>query len=170
MQLVVGGLSRHQLRETLAVREVELNTYAEQLLAHSCFEGGTGRPLVVGQRSVGGLGLPDGGSLSEVLAAVQRQDLGLCPPETGPYLRLAMEDQEQASDSVLSAGRAPTGALTIASTPLTEDDEYPKGFYLRVVDGTSWLRGYRCDDDYLWSPHDRFVVRVPRPCDALEAE
>ncbi len=38
-------------------------------------------------------------------------------------------------------------------------DDYPKGFYLRVVDGRAWLRGYRCDDEYDFDPADRFVFR-----------
>ncbi|MHA7281768.1 hypothetical protein [Arthrobacter sp. TMS2-4] len=51
-------------------------------------------------------------------------------------------------------------AIHIASEPVSEDVEYPKGFYLRIVDGQSWLRGYRCDATYVWSPEQRvaFVV------------
>ena len=50
-----------------------------------------------------------------------------------------------------------------ASDALSRDDEYPKGFYLRVVDGRAWLRGYRCDDGHSWSPDDRFIFQLP-PC------
>ncbi len=107
------------------------------------------------------LGLPDGGSLSQILEAAQQQNLLLCPADTGPYLRLALDEQATSPDSVMSSGRAPTGSLTVASAPLTEDDEYPKGFYLRVVDDQPWLRGYRCDDEHVWSSDDRFVFRVP---------
>jgi hypothetical protein len=60
---------------------------------------------------------------------------------------LAMIGQSNAPD--LSAGRAPTGAIHVASEPLSRDVEYPKGFYLRIVDGQAWLRGYRCDDTYV---------------------
>lgn len=99
--------------------------------------------------------------------AIVRPDAGplrleLCPPATGPYLRLAVTSQSQAPDSVLSAGRAPSGALHVLSAPLSEDHEYPKGFYLRVVDGVSWLRGYRCDDEYRLPPEAAMVLRVPQ--------
>lgn len=80
---------------------------------------------------------------------------------TGPYLRLAMPGQHTAPDSVLSAGRAPTGAVHVASEPVTSDPEYPKGFYLRVVDGRQWLRGYRCDDTYVFTPEQRLAFVLP---------
>ena len=60
----------------------------------------------------------------------------------------------------MSAGRAPEGSLTVASEILSDDDEYPKGFYLRVVDDAAWLRGYRCDDEHIWSSDDRFLFRM----------
>ena len=106
------------------------------------------------------LGLVDGGTLPEVFAAAARQELALCPPDTAPYLRVAMTWQENAPDSVLSAGRSPAGALKVASAPLSDDDEYPKGFYLRVVDHEPWLRGYRCDLEYRFAAEDRFAFRL----------
>jgi len=60
---------------------------------------------------------------------------------------------------VLSAGRSPAGALKVASAPLSDDVAFPKGFYLRVVDGTLWLRGFRCDDEYRFTPDDTFAFR-----------
>ena len=38
LQLLVGGLSREQLRERLAASAVQLNAYAETLLARPCFD------------------------------------------------------------------------------------------------------------------------------------
>ncbi|MGO1200370.1 MAG: hypothetical protein ACTMKY_10790 [Dermabacteraceae bacterium] len=77
-------------------------------------------------------------------------------------MRLALTSQTAAPDSVLSAGRAPRGALHVLSAPLSEDHEYPKGFYLRRVDGVSWLRGYCCDDEYCLPPEAEMVLRVPQ--------
>ncbi|MCY1241037.1 hypothetical protein D9M72_539170 [compost metagenome] len=74
---------------------------------------------------------------------------------------MALNEQVTSSDSVMSSGRAPDGALTVASEALSRDDDYPKGFYLRVVDGQAWLRGYRCDDEHTWSPDDRFIFQLP---------
>jgi hypothetical protein len=71
-----------------------------------------------------------------------------------------MMEQSNAPDSVLSAGHSPAGAIKVAAAPLSDDVEFPKGFYLRVVDGQHWLRGFRCDDEYRFGPADRFVFQV----------
>jgi hypothetical protein len=81
------------------------------------------------------------------------------PPATGPYLRLAYHDQPSAPDSILSNGSAPSESLTVASRPVSYNDDFSKGFYLRVIDGVSRLRGYRTSDEHLWSPHDRLIFR-----------
>ena len=169
LRLLVGGCTRRELREALAEGGVRCNAYAETLLEHGCFDGHSAQSVVVIQRTVGELGLRSGGSLSQILAAAQNQGLLLCPPDTGPYLRLAMTDQEQAPDSVLSAGRAPTGAVHVASAPLREDDdEYPKGFYLRVVDGVSWLRGFRCADEYRHPSESTFAFCRPNAATVVD--
>jgi hypothetical protein len=87
--------------------------------------------------------------------------LALCPADTAPYLRLAMTWQRNAPDSELSAGRSPAGALKVAAPLLSDDLEYPKGFYLRVIDQQPWLRGYRCDFAYRFDATDRFAFRLP---------
>jgi len=181
----VGGLSRDELIERLDARGIPRNAYAEILLADPVFDdlprqtvaGATvaGAPVAgtlaacqaparetisILETSVGDLGLPDGATLPRVFDAAARRGLALCPPITAPYLRLATLDQASAPDSILSTGRAPTGSLHVVSPPLRADHDYPKGFYLRVIDGVPWLRGYRCDDEYVWSPGDRLAFRV----------
>ncbi|GAA4518713.1 hypothetical protein GCM10023160_01330 [Brachybacterium paraconglomeratum] len=160
LQLLLGGLSRAELRERLAAAGVQLNVHAETLLDHPCFDERAPETVMVTQRRVADLGLPEEGTLPEVIAASLRQGLALCPATTGPYLRLAMASQSQAPDSLLSAGRIPTGALHVVSEPLSADHEFPKGFYLRVVEGVSWLRGFRCDDDYVWPPESVIALRA----------
>ena len=63
----------------------------------------------------------------------------------------------------MSNGSAPSASVTVASAPLDRDDVLPKGFYLRVVDGRPWLRGYHATDEHLWSPHDRLAFRTGAP-------
>ena len=142
------------VRADLAAAGVRLNAYAEALLDRPEF--GTESPepqtVEVVLRSVSELGLTDGGTLPEVFAAAASAGLRLCPLTTGPALRLALRDQESAPDSVLSTGRAPTGSIHVASASVSEDHEVPKGFYLRVIDGVPWLRGYRCDDVHVYAP------------------
>lgn len=155
--MTVGGASRTDLRSALRAHGVLLNAHAEMLLDHEAFDVREPVELTIVERAVGELGLGDGGTLPEVFAAAREQGLWLCPPDTGPYLRLAMRSQPNAPDSVLSAGRSPAGSIKVAAAPLSEDVEFPKGFYLRVVDGMQWLRGYRCDDEYRFSAGDRFA-------------
>lgn len=159
---MVGGLARAELRAALQSHGILLNAFAELLLEHPVFERREPEQVDIVERDVADL-RPGGGTLFEVFAAAQEQGLALCPPDTGPYLRLARASQTEAPDSVLSAGRSPAGALKVATAPLTGDDEYPKGFYLRVVDGRQWLRGYRCDGEYRFVPGDRFAFRRAMP-------
>ena len=159
--LRVGGLSREELQSALDSADVLRNAHAEVLFESVAFDDRAGQDVVIVERTVADLGLSGGAVLSEIFSAALKQGLLLCPPDIGPYLRLALQTQTAALDSLMSSGRAPRGAVTVASLPLSDDDEYPKGFYLRVVDGRLWLRGYRCDDQHVWSPEDRFAFRLP---------
>lgn len=159
--LRVGGQPRAEVMQLLHSADVSLNIHAETLLAHPAFDAPEGRSLRIVERTVAELGFEHGAIQSRVFIAARNQGLELCPLVTGPFLRLAMMGQTNAPDSVLSAGRAPSGAIHVASEPLSEDVEYPKGFYLRVVDGRPWLRGYRCDDTYVWAPEHRLAFVSP---------
>ncbi len=160
LRLQVGGLTRVELRATLRSRGVLLNAHAVTLLDHPVFDLRNREEISIVERNVADLDLREGGTLPEVFAAARERRLAVCPPDTGPYLRLALTSQANAPDSVLSAGRSPAGALKVATTPLSDDVELPKGFYLRVVDDKHWLRGFRCDDEYRFSPRDRFAFRL----------
>lgn len=157
----VGGRSRAEVVQLLLNKGVLLNSHAETLLAHPAFEATRSQTLRIVERTVDELGFKHGAVQPRIFAAARNQGLELCPLVTGPYLRLAMMDQANAPDSVLSAGRAPTGAIHVASEPLSNDVEDPKGFYLRVLDGQPWLRGYRCDDTYVWEPEQRLAFLMP---------
>ena len=161
LQLLVGGASREELHARLAELGIQLNDGARTLLEDSCFDTRAPETLEVVQRSLHQLGLASGGTLPQITAAAREQGLVPLPPDTGPYLRLAITDQEQAPDSILSAGRAPTGAVHVLTEPLSADHDYTKGFYLRVVDGVTWLRGFRCDDEYVWPADAVLALRVP---------
>lgn len=158
----VGGQHRSALLRSLQASGVLLNDYARTLMHHHVFDdGSTAQVVDVVELTLLELGLPQGGTLSDVITAARDQGLEACPAITGPYLRLATLDQPAAPDSVLSAGRPPTGALHVVSEPLSHDDAYPKGFYLRVVDDRPWLRGYRCDATYAWGPGDLLALVRP---------
>ena len=154
VRVAVGGSSVTEVRAALADAGVQLNPFAEKLLDRPEFMSSAPEPVTVDVvlRTVAELGLTEGGTLPEVFAAAASAGLHPCPLATGPALRLMMLDQETAPDSILSTGRAPTGSLQVASAPVSPDPEVPKGFYLRVIDGTPWLRGYRCDDEHVNAP------------------
>lgn len=157
----VGGHSRSELIALLRRAGVLLNVHAETLLAHPAFDAPEARSLRIVERTVGELGFAQGAVQSRAFTAARSQGLELCPLVAGPYLRLALMEQANAPDSILSAGRAPTGAIHVASDPPSQDVEYPKGFYLRVVDKQTWLRGYRCDDTYVFAPAQRLALVLP---------
>ncbi|MDO5743566.1 MAG: hypothetical protein Q4P23_03785 [Micrococcaceae bacterium] len=157
----VGGHSRVEIMQLLRRANILHNDHAETLLAHPAFDAPEARSLRIVERTVRELGFEHGAVQSRVFTTARNQGLELCPLVTGPYLRLAMTEQSNAPDSVLSAGQAPTGAIHVASDPPSQDVEYPKGFYLRVVNGQRWLRGYRCDDIYEWAPGQRLALVLP---------
>jgi hypothetical protein len=161
LTLQVGTTSRPRLLEELQSGGVHLNASARTLLDDAAFDHPTPQSITVVQRSLKELGLAAGAPLPLVFEAAQDHGLDLCPADTGPYLRLAWRTQPNAPDAIMSNGRAPTGSVTVAASVLREDDEYPKGFYLRVIDHRLWLRGYRCDLAYAWDADDSFVFALP---------
>ena len=95
--------------------------------------------------------------LSTVDRASARVRFGRVPLELGPHLRVQFPNQPEGSVGLPKQHRAPFGAITVASTPLDDCDETPKGFYLRRIDGVLWLRGYWSWPGHIWSPEDVLV-------------
>ena len=59
--------------------------------------------------------------------------------------------------------QAPPGSITVVSDPLIDDD-VPKGFYPRRVDGVLWLRGYVSGPNHIWQPGDRLAFLGTGSC------
>lgn len=158
----VGSWPRPELLESLRRGSIHLNEAAAALLDDAIFDRPGPESVTVVERSVGDLGLVAGAVLPHIFEAAQEHGLQLCPPVTGPYLRLALRSQATAPDAVMSNGKAPSGSLTVAAPLFQVREDYPKGFYLRVIAGQPWLRGYRCNSsEHIWDPDDRFVFRSP---------
>jgi hypothetical protein len=152
-------MSKPELLRALREHGVELNAYAEALFEDDRFTT-VDRPRVVpiAALSVADLGFGEGVTYAPLIARALESGLTECPLELGPHLRLQLPEQIDSADGLpLTHGRAPPGSITVASPPLDDTDETPKGFYLRHVDGVLWLRGYRSGPDHLWSPEDVFV-------------
>lgn len=159
--VTVGGLTKAALRQALQHNAIWLNEAAEQLFASELFTTlARHTPLQTVELTVRDLGFPDGAPMAAIEEQASALALALCPLELGPHLRLQYLDQPEGywGQPVLEQ-RAPSGSITIASAPLVADDDFPKGFYLRRMQGVLWLRGYRSGPDHLWSPGDHFIFR-----------
>jgi hypothetical protein len=154
--LRVGGVVKSDLLSQLLRQGVQLNPHAVQLFSDDGFRTSVEQCiLAVVQVSVAELGLSQGGAFEEIAARALARGYLLCPLELGPHLRLAYADQTEAFlGQPPSQKCAPPGSVTVASQPISEDDDVPKGFYLRVFEGLPWLRGYRSWPGHVWAPTD----------------
>jgi hypothetical protein len=153
-----------QLLAQLAEAKVELNEAAQTLFSSDKFRTlATRRPVTAVELAVRDLGFAHGATMLDLRDKAAA--LGLCAPpiELGPHLRLQYLDQPEGCwGHPVTKHRAPPGSITVASAPLSEDDQFPKGFYLRRIQGTLWLRGYRASDvEHRYDPDDRFVFSRP---------
>ena len=157
----IGGIDKPRLLEALSSQGIQLNPLALELFDDPRFTVGPTRVQVqIVGATVAGLGLSGGGTYDEVVVAASQRGLVECPLELGPHLRLAHRDQpEGATGQPVTQNKAPPGSITIASRPLDAEESTPKGFYLRRIDGTLWLRGYRSWAGHVWSPDDVFVFQ-----------
>jgi hypothetical protein len=161
-----GGATKAELLSRLAEARVRLNQAAHDLFADVRFEtSATPYVLETIECSVADLGLPRGGTIAHIFEQAGAMGLSVCPLEVGPHLRLQLTLQAEGFlGHPASRHRAPPGSVTVASAALSDDEETPRGFYLRRIEGTLWLRGYRCDAEHGWRPEDVFVfARAPRP-------
>lgn len=155
----VGGRTGAELLDDLNQARVELNESALILLRSEWLQGRTERrTLTTVELTVRQLGFPAGGRMSEIYRRAEELGLSLCPLELGPYFRLQFLDQAEGCWGFpVTKHRAPPGSITIASKPVTDDDEFPKGFYLRRIQGVLWLRGYVSDDLHVYDPEDHLA-------------
>ncbi|MFZ4616928.1 MAG: hypothetical protein ACOYM2_12135 [Rectinemataceae bacterium] len=154
-----GGSSKEVLLAQLLSASIMLNENARTLFSSDLFITAASRESArVVEMSVADLGFPEGASFPEILERAQESGLSPCPLELGPYFRLRYLDQREQAE--IRKNRAPAGSVTIMSIPLSDSDGFPKGFYLRKIDGALWLRGYTCDMEHRWEPGDRVAFRV----------
>ncbi|WP_274364104.1 helicase [Paenibacillus thermotolerans] len=155
----VGGLTKSQLIEKLKHYSILMNEAGERLLADDKFTtSDTKYSLHTVELTVGDLGFPDGATTAQIFRTAGELGLEFCPLELGPHLRLEYLDQPEGYLGYpLKQNQAPFGSITIATEILYEDDDFPKGFYLRRINGELWLRGYRADHLHVWKPDDHFI-------------
>ena len=158
-----GGVSLARLCQQLEEQQIHLNAYGNQLLRHPHLSLSADKQratcVIVSLKE---LGLTQGGSLTEIFAAAFSYGLTDCTLEMALHFRLGYR-QLTNSTGLKSQGKAPAAAITIASVPLEKTDDFPKGFYVRRIDGVDWLRGYTCDARHQFSPDDLFLFKRRDP-------
>jgi hypothetical protein len=161
----IGGVDKPDLLAALRERDVRLNRAAEVLFADPRFTVSQERRTIeIAAVSVTELGFADGATYRQVTARALASGLEESPLELGPHLRLQFLAQPEGAAGEEKRGEAPPGSITIASVPLDDTDETPKGFYLRRSDGVLWLRGYWSWPGHVWKPNDVLVfARTPVP-------
>lgn len=157
--LVIGGMTKTQLIQKLQQSTIALNEYAQQLFASDIFATSRTKYTVhTVQLTVRDLGYAKGATTHELFKRASDLGLKLCPLELAVYLRLEYVDQPEYSlNNSSKRHQAPSGSITIASQIETEDDDFPKGFYLRRINDVLWLRGYLADHLHVWNPGDHFI-------------
>lgn len=155
----IGGRGKAQLLDDLARHAVQLNDAARQLFASDRFvTAPSAASLATVELAVGDLGFPDGATMTALLGRAACLGLRPCPLEAAPHFRLQYLAQPDASaTTAMRRHRAPPGAITVVSETLADDDAFPRGFYVRRIDGVAWLRGYWSGPDHVWEPGDRLL-------------
>jgi hypothetical protein len=159
--LSYGGVSKSDLLENLQSFGVMLNDFARILFSSDLFKT-SAQPgtIQIISLSVDELGFAEGATMPEIKDRIKILGLTECPLEAAPYLRLILSDQEEITDDLKRKNQNPLGSVTIFSEPLIDDDDFPKGFYLKKTDGKLWLRGYTCSMDYVWKPDDKMIFKT----------
>ena len=152
-----GGLDLVHLYQELKENNIYLNDYARRVLDNPRLilspEKSSAACVIV---SLAELGLTKGASLSDIFSSAYAYGLTSCTLEMALYFRISYHRLVDSS-GLKSQGKAPAEAITIASIPLESSDDFPKGLYIRRIDGIDWLRGYTCDNRYHFAPEDKFL-------------
>ena len=149
--VVLGGVGKSELIEQLKNNDISMNVSAERLVDSDLFTTAeTPYTVATVDLTPRDLGFPEGAVIDDIYAKAGNLGLGLCPIELGPHMRLQYTDQPEGYvRKPVREHQAPFGSLSITSAPLSDNDDFPKGFYLRTIDGVLWLRGYRSGPDHV---------------------
>lgn len=159
--LAAGSVPADRIPGILNENGIRVNPYAEKYFAHPRFSAVLAEETDVTVASLQEIGLENGAPLDEIFQRLPQIGLKPCSPGTALFLRLAWSDQPMSRNSVLSGTHeAPDRAVTVLSEILEEDDAFPKGLYLRNVDGVLWLRGYTCDAEYRFPADSLFAFET----------
>jgi hypothetical protein len=155
-----GGITKDELYNQLINENICFNEYAKVLFKSDVFVTCSEKKIAkIVELTIQDLGFPNGAQFKDIFEKMSTLGLLLCPLEVGAYLRLSYMDQKEEIE--IGKNKAPKGSITIFSKiGKEEDDDFPKGFYIRKMEGKLWLRGYICPMDYLWEPEARIALQI----------
>lgn len=148
-EIAVGGITKDDLLKKLVGAGIQFNKYAEILFDHPQFS-----PSIKSEKvklvkvKLSDFNLDNPCSFQEMVKQAAESGLKLCPLYLGAFLRLEFLEQP------------PGPYLTIASARSDNDGNDPNGFYLRNIENSLWLRGYRADDFCEWPSENEFIFTL----------
>lgn len=155
-------ISREEIPNLLTQYNINVNDFANIIFNHKNFDIiNPPQKLNLVFYSLSELGFVEKATLNDIFVKIADMNLKPCHISTALFLRLAYLNQPPSNNSIVSSNnQSPDGAVIVLSEPLEYNQSLPKGFYLRNVDNHLWLRGYVCDDTYLWELNDIFVFET----------
>ncbi|MGX7162929.1 hypothetical protein [Enterococcus massiliensis] len=158
LKVTIGGITKEDLLQQLKERHILINPIGEKLLNSDLFEVTKEAQIVdLTEITLFELGFEHGATLSEMIDGAKKFGLKVCSVDVAPFLRLTDFIQTN-SHGLKTTHKTPDAAVTVVSEILNDAVEFPKGFYLRKVDGINWLRGYICDDKHIFDSQERFIL------------
>lgn len=147
-EIEAGPMGKGELIQRMSERGIQFNTYAELLFENPSFQRlSAPQTFKLVKLKLREMDLDRPTIYDEIVKRAQTLGLQLCPLILAAYLRLEYLDQ-------------PEGPyLKIASPKVGETEDEPRGLYLRNLEGTLWLRGYRASDDWEYSPEMEFIFQ-----------
>ncbi len=134
---------KNQILQKLEEHNILINQYAEEFFAHPTFSTEHTKETTIAIASLREIGLENGATLNEIFQQIEKTCFKACATNTGLFLRFTWKNQPQSQNSILSGTHcSPEQAVVVLSEIIERDDAFPKGLYLRNVDGRLWLRGY----------------------------
>jgi len=156
--LKIGGMTAEELEESLDREKIHVSSYSRSMFKNKKQfiqpvnerekeRRGETETLALVRLQVRDLGFTSPPTTKELFARARERGLELCPPETGPYLRLKDKDQ-------------PSGWYFIGMEPVADSVGHPRVFFLARLESELWLGSYWASPDILWHLDYQFVFRV----------
>lgn len=152
------NLDKETLFDKFLSSKIKTNNYAKLIFEHPNFNyKSTENKIILIQLTLNNLGLKNGGNFKQIETMMKTKNFDFCPLEFAPYIRLHYISQKPSK--IKSSNQHPPNSILIFSKPLIMSDDFPKGFYIRNIEDTLWLRAYICSDDYCWEPETEIIFR-----------